>query len=180
MKGIIVGVFVFSVLFPSWALSDDAFPLPDTPAGSTQFAYDNLEALSSGGPDKGTSSNLRPSLELRRLYNINSPMTIPRPRGFPALLASLGLLGHAAVRAVKDWNTVAVPRPYVSLLLGRARFDTSNLALFSLIGGLTLFYLGMKRRWRNHKERNLWRLDELLRQDRARVHAIKMGMRSKL
>ncbi|CDJ42673.1 hypothetical protein, conserved [Eimeria tenella] len=120
------------------------------------------------------------SIELRRLWASEAPKPIPRPKGFPALLTSLSLLGHAGLQGVKDYNTRAVPRPAISLLFGRARFDTANLALFSLLGGLALLYLGIKRRWRSHKERNLWRLDELLRQDRARVEAIRNGARRKL
>ncbi|CDJ69947.1 hypothetical protein, conserved [Eimeria necatrix] len=153
----------------------EATQLPDAAAEALPTAYHDMTMRNE---EAATTSGH--SIELRRLWASESPKPIPRPRGFPALLTSLSLLGHAGLHAVKDYDTRAVPRPAISLLLGKARFDTANLALFSLLGGLALLYLGIKRRWRSHKERNLWRLDELLRQDRARVEAIRNGARRKL
>ncbi|XP_022587071.2 uncharacterized protein LOC34620346 [Cyclospora cayetanensis] len=116
------------------------------------------------------------SLELRRLSAV--PPAIPRRKGFPALLGSLGLLGHAGYQASMSWNTAVLPAPLMSLMIDKARFDTQNLALFSLAIGLFLLYQGIKRRLRSHQQRARWRVDELLRQDRIRM-AMLSGARGK-
>ncbi|CDI84242.1 hypothetical protein, conserved [Eimeria praecox] len=178
MRVVIIAVVIFSVLFNLSAVAEDAF-LPPARKASMEIAKPSTEdagLLEKEGPN-GAPESLQASLELRRLRAEDAPRTIPRPKGLPALLASIGLLGHAGVQAAKDWNTMAIPRPSVALLLGKARFDTVNMALYSLLAGIALFYLGTSRRWRSHRERNLWRIDELLRQDRERVEAIRRGAR---
>ncbi|CDJ36605.1 uncharacterized protein EMH_0065900 [Eimeria mitis] len=177
MRGNILALLAFSVLFISSAAADDAVLAPAKEPEVeevSQLSSTNVDALNSEAHDEGPPRRIEASLELRRLY-AEKPKSVPRPKGFPALLASMGLLGHAGVQAAKDWGTMPLPRATVSLLLGKARFDTTNFALYSLLAGCLLFYLGVARRWKSHKERDLWRLDEMLRQDRARVEAIRRG-----
>lgn len=116
---------------------------------------------------------LEASLELRRLAAGGRPETIPRPKGLPGLIGGTGLLGHAGYQAFKTWGTFAVPSPWISLGIGKARFDTTNLGIFSLFAGLALVYLGLRRRLHSHKVRERWRLEELLRQDRQRIQQLR-------
>lgn len=120
-----------------------------------------------------TPKLLEASLELRRLSAQQRPPGIPRPKGYPFLLGAAAALGHAGYQATKTYNTILQPPAWISLALGRTRFDSTNLSFFTLILGLALLFYGIKRRWTSHKTRNRWRIDELLRQDRIRVEHLR-------
>ncbi|KAL8427983.1 hypothetical protein Efla_004241 [Eimeria flavescens] len=109
---------------------------------------ENSEIDSKNDGMKSEGDPLRPlqaSLELRRLAAYK-PRPVSRPKGVLTLLGALGLLGHAAYAVNKTWNTIPLRPAWMSLGIGRARFDTSNFAIYSLFAGLVLLYAGIKRR----------------------------------
>lgn len=168
------------------ALASAALPAPEG-SMSQDMQQSSAEGVQHAGPEHHQDDlqsnveeprHLEASLELRRLANAR-PHRIPRPKGIPALLGATGLLGHAGFQAFKSFRTIPARIPWVSLGIGGARFDTSNLAIFSLIAGLALFVLGTRRRWRNHQARDQWRLDELLRQDRLRVQHLQAAQKGR-
>lgn len=136
-----------------------------TPAAADLSLTDGAD----GGLAKWSSS----SMELRRL----AARPIPRRKGIPSLLASAGLLGHAGYQAYRSWNLLPRVAPYVSLWIGKAKFDTSNLGIYSLLAGLLLLYIGARRRLKSHQERNHWRANDILKEYEQRIQNIRQGLK---
>ena len=168
MRGAVFAVIFFAVLFSRSAVAEEtSLLLPGKAPAEGALPQISQNDGKQGSAEGNTTRRLEASLELRRLYAEESRKSIPHPKGFPALLAGMGLLGHAGLQGWKYWDTIAVPKPAAALILGKARLDTINLGLYSFILGLFFFLLGVRRRWNSHKERSQKKLEDMLQRERA-------------